>query len=137
MDQLSSILSWAWNPYIVQFCESNSKATSEFNTYNKINKESFEEIKLHKLNLRRKMNKFSLWSLKDEYHFWAYDQLSLRHTASKPTPTIRGNKKWEIFTAFLNDLRNDEIIINTDSDESDFVNHKHSDTSLYELYHPN
>lgn len=48
-----------------------SKASNQIQSFDNISVNDFNLIKLNQLELSRKMNKFEVWNLKQEYENWA------------------------------------------------------------------
>ncbi len=71
MRTLYNILIPYYKPVVLEICTSKkSHSTSQVNNFNNLTKEQFEIIKNKKLQQKRKMSKFHVWSVKDEYIQW-------------------------------------------------------------------
>lgn len=71
MRTLYDILIPYYKPVVIEICSSKkSHRTSQVNNFNNLTTEQFEIIKNTKMQQKRKMSKFQIWSVKNEYIQW-------------------------------------------------------------------
>lgn len=100
MDLLVNVLSWIWVPVVTQFPKPVEVSMKKMGILNRISKEVFIEIKDSEITVNRKMSKFKVWSIKEQYKVWAMGALS----GDDVTPYGKLPENWEKFKTFVSKL---------------------------------
>lgn len=115
MDYMYLILSMIWVPVVVECNHNGGKRTPQLQKFSNLSKGAFEMVKLRKMLLKRNST-IKVWSLKREFHKWAFDVLSGKpfeeHPEAGPT------NKWAIFTKFANEVAVELLEMNFFEDTS-------------------